>query len=208
MEKQNWHIHSPACDGTEYEILERAVESVKDIEGLILEIGTRKGGSMMIIIDSLLRSEQENRHVISVDPYGHIPYNSGTMAGICKFDYTNDMKKKTMVDLYTYVQNKPVNLITFCMTDSEFRKRFSNGVEVYQDDPILVNKYAFAFLDGPHDTISVTNELQFICNRMTKGAKVVIDNIDFFDLDTLLAAYKKDFEVVEQGVQKICLCKL
>lgn len=204
----NWHKHSEFVDGTEYEILERAVESVAGIPGLILEIGTRKGGSMMIIIDSLLRSEQENRHVISVDPYGHIPYNSGTMAGICKFDYTNDMKKKTMVDLYTYVQNKPVNLITFCMTDELYMDKFSNGVEVYQDDPILVNKYAFAFLDGPHDFSSVVHEVDFLSTRMNKGAKVVIDNIDFFDLDTLLAAYKKDFEVVEQGVQKICLCKL
>ena len=195
-------------DGSEYDILERAVESVKDVPGLILEIGTRKGGSMQIIIDSLLRSGQENRHVLSVDPYGHIPYNTGKPFGVTRFDYTNDMKKETMANLFQYVRGKPVNFMYACWTDRAFMSYFDeNGWTVYDIKETDIWEIAFAFLDGPHDDESVHDELLFMENHMRSGGKVVIDNIDYFDMDGILENAFDAFEIVERGQHKIHLCR-
>lgn len=194
-------------DGVEYDILADAVKSVKDVPGLILEIGTRKGGSMQIIIDALLDSGQENRHVLSVDPYGHIPYNTGNQFGITRYDYTNDMKKKAMADLFTYVQGKPVNFIPICWTDVEFMEHFSqNGWPVYDVEEKRYFTIAFAFLDGPHDTDSVFAELVGL-QCMPAGGAVVIDNIDYFDMDGILGRLTHVFDVVKRGDHKIWLCR-
>lgn len=195
-------------DGVEYEMLESAVESVSQVPGLILEIGTRKGGSMEKIINSLMKSGQAGRNVISVDPYGHIPYNSGKQYGITRFDYTNEMKKEAMAALFELVKNKPVNFVPFCLTDQVFMWLFSDGVPIYDNMERCINLYAFAFLDGPHDTASVLSEIKFLSERMVKGAAIIIDNIDFFDLSYVITAAKMDgFEVVKKGEHKIWICK-
>lgn len=195
-------------DGVEYDILADAVKSVKDVPGLILEIGTRKGGSMQIIIDALLESGQENRHVLSVDPYGHIPYNTGNQFGITRYDYTNDMKKKAMADLFAYVQEKPVNFIPVCWTDRAFIHYFmENGWPVYDIEEADIWQIAFAFLDGPHDTESVLYELRFLESYMPSGGMVVIDNIDYFDMDGILIRLIDVFDVIKRGDHKIWLCR-
>lgn len=192
------------ADGVEYDILADAVKSVNDIPGLILEIGTRKGGSMQIIIDALLDSGQENRHVLSVDPYGHIMYNTGKPFGVTRLDYTNDMKKKAMADLFTYVQGKPVNFIPICWTDEIFMQYFDkNGWSVYDTEKTLFLYFAFAFLDGPHDTESVLNECRFMARNLSKGGHIVIDNIDYFDFEKIKDFLKsKLIYPVKIGTQK------
>jgi hypothetical protein len=206
----NWiNKHELFTDGAEYEMLYNAVQKVKDIDGLILEIGTRKGGSMMIIIDALLESGQENRNVISVDPYGHVEYNSGLQYGVTRFDYTNDMKKQTMIDLFGYVQNKPINFIPICLTSDDFFYIYREGIPIYNIETDVINKIAFAFVDGQHDTNSVLNDCSNITERSTVGTRIVIDNITFFDLDLVEKFMKiQKFQVEEKGNTKITfVCK-
>ena len=196
-------------DGAEYEILADAVKAAKDVTGLICEIGTRLGGSMQIMIDAALESGQENRHFISVDPYGHILYSSGKPFGPTRFDYTNEMKKRAMADLFKYVQGKPVDFSHFCLTDTEFMVRFAGGVPVYNTEPQLTNKYASVYLDGPHDTASVLKECIFFAHRMNKCATVVIDNIDYLEIQEVIDYMESvDFEIHKLGDTKICFrCK-
>lgn len=205
----NWiNKHEALTDGTEYQMLYNAVQKVKDVEGLVLEIGTRKGGSMMIIIDALLESGQNNRNIVSIDPYGMIEYNSGLQYGITRFDYTNDMKKQTMIDLFTYVQDKPVNFIPICLTSDDFFALYSSGVSIYNIERQIINKIAFAFVDGQHDTSSVLADCFNIGEKAVTGTRIVIDNIDFFDLeDVLYELHHQGFSVEEQGKTKIILCK-
>lgn len=203
--------HAERCDGAEYEMIIRAIEKIKDVPGLILEIGTRKGGSMQIIIDALLENGDENRNVISVDPYGNIPYNSGNQYGITHFDYTNEMKKEAMATLFQYVQGKPVNFTPFCMTSFEFFYRFHYGIPIYDNIDECIGNYAFAFVDGQHDTRSVDWDCTFVANgRSNPGTRIVVDNIDFFDLDEVIEKMKNyHFEVEERGTSKITfVCKL
>lgn len=193
-------------DGIQYDIINRAIESCKDVPGLFLEIGTRKGGSMQIIIDAAISTGQA-RTFVSVDPYGNIPYQDRD-GNVAKYDYTNAMKTAALRDLYGYAHEKGVNLVTFTLTDREFFTCFKKGVPIYNDNVWRTNLYAFAFLDGPHDTESVKHELAFLADRMTPGAGVVIDNYPFFDLKAV-RAYADDigFEFIEKNDQKIRLAK-
>lgn len=201
--------HAERCDGAEYEMIIRALEKIKGVPGMILEIGTRKGGSMQIIIDALLENEDYDRNVISVDPYGNIPYNSGNQYGVTRFDYTNEMKKEAMATLFSYVQGKRVNFVPFCMSSGEFISRFTHDVSIYQNEPDLMQRYAFAFLDGQHDTQSVLAECFFLANRSVLGSRIVIDNIDFFDCERVERYMKNErFEIEEKGTSKITfVCK-
>lgn len=202
--------HAERCDGTEYEMIIRAIEKIKDLQGLVLEIGTRKGGSMMIIIDALLENEDYNRNVISVDPYGDIEYNSGYQYGVTRFDYTNEMKKEAMASIFQYIQGNPINFVPFCLTSERFFEVFGNKVPVYCD-MICIDwlPYAFAFIDGQHDTESVINDCAKVASNSVSGTRIVIDNIDFFDLDQLIDVMTfHQFEIEEKGITKITfVCK-
>ena len=190
-------------DGIEYDILERCIEKVIGIPGCFLEIGTRKGGSMQIIIDAAILSCQK-RDFVSVDPYGNIPYNDGQ--SITRYDYTNEMKCAALSDLYRYALQSKVNLVTFTMTDALFFKWTKAGIPIYDQECRMEQNVAFAFLDGPHDAESISEELYELARRTYAGAIVVIDNIDLFDPAQL---HTKGFwKEIERNNQKIAYVKL
>lgn len=192
-------------DGIEYDILERCIEKVVGIPGCFLEIGTRKGGSMQIIIDAAIRSGQK-RDFVSVDPYGNIPYNDGQ--AITRYDYTNEMKCAALSDLYRYALQSRVNLVTFTMTDVLFFamvQQLNFQIPIYDNDKQLEKNVAFAFLDGPHNVENIQLELDMLKFLIKSGGIVVIDNIDLFDPEKLKTKFWKE---IERNNQKIAYVKL
>lgn len=192
-------------DGIEYDILERCIEKVVGIPGCFLEIGTRKGGSMQIIIDAAIRSGQK-RDFVSVDPYGNIPYNDGQ--AITRYDYTNEMKCAALSDLYRYALQSRVNLVTFTMTDILFFamvQQLNFQIPIYDNDKQLEKNVAFAFLDGPHNVENIQLELDMLKFLIKSGGIVVIDNIDLFDPGKLKTKFWKE---IERNNQKIAYVKL
>jgi len=192
-------------DGIEYDILERCIEKVIAIPGCFLEIGTRKGGSMQIIIDAAIRTGQK-RDFVSVDPYGNIPYNDGQ--SITRYDYTNEMKCAALSDLYRYALQSRVNLVTFTMTDVVFFamvQQLNFQIPIYNNDKQLERNVAFAFLDGPHNVENIQFELSMLAFLMKSGGIVVIDNIDLFDPEKLHIKFWKE---IERNNQKIAYAKL
>lgn len=188
-------------DGIEYDILTRAVIAARPVPGLVCEIGTRRGGSM-----ALMMQTDPGRTFISVDPYGHILYNDGR--AVTRYDYTNQMKAEAMAALWAVAAELKVNFAHFCLTDAVFMSVFADGVPVYNFNRSVENRYAVVFLDGPHDTTSVWAEVKFFAARMLPGAQMVIDNIDFFDLERIVDdAACIGLEEMERGIQKIRLCK-
>lgn len=192
-------------DGIGYDLLERAIARVQNVPGAFLEIGTRKGGSMQIIIDAAIATGQD-RVFVSVDPYGHIPYNDGR--GITRYDYTNEMKTRALADLYNYAHVRGVNLITFTLEDIYFFALFPKGFPVYEIERRREDRFAFAFLDGPHDVDSLVRQFLYLVDKTEKGAQVVVDNIDLFDVNELIEyIYPGAWEEVERNSQKICFTR-
>jgi len=163
-------------DSDNYDVLFNAAASIKGVEGIVCEIGTRRGGSTKYIIDGLLSVEDYNRNLICIDPYGSIEYKSNEFS-LGKSDYTNEMRNEALINIYKYVFNKPINVLMFCLEDTEFFKRFSDGVPVYNDSKSIINQYSLVFFDGPHCSTNILKEVEFFYPRTTKGSKFVFDDV-------------------------------
>ena len=190
------------CDSFEYIILMEAALEIKGVEGAIVEIGTRRGGSTKLMIDTLEHNEDTDRPFFCIDPYGnieiecsninvtrHMPHvpiegdpNSTEITQKLRIDYTNQMRNRIIPSLYYYAYDKGFNFQFFCMEDSEFFNRFSDGVPVYDQYKTLVNTYALVFFDGPRDQQALDLETKFFIERSTIGTMFVYDDIWMFDL--------------------------
>lgn len=191
-------------DSQEYEILYNAAKNIKGVEGAVVEIGTRRGGSAKMIIDALAEQGDTNRSMFCIDPYGNIDLEiTNINASIhypgkhkvegdpmskdesfnTKFDYTNDMRNRVIPSLYYYAFARGLNFTFFCLEDHEFFKRYADGVPVYNEMKKLENQYAFVFFDGPHTNEAVDEELKFFLERSTKGTTYVFDDIWMYDHD-------------------------
>lgn len=211
-----------STDSSEYEILSNAAAQVGATPGAIVEIGTRRGGSMKIIIDTLVATNNTGRTVIAIDPYGNIPIDctnlnmsihnpdrkiegdpmSKDITSPQTFDYNNDMRNRVIPSLYFYGYQAGMNFNFFTMTDSQYIKRFADGVPVYDDKEIIEDKYAFVFFDGPHDNAALDLECGFFIPRTSVGGVVVFDDIWMYDHDGIVEQkylFPNGFETLEKG---------
>jgi cephalosporin hydroxylase len=186
-------------DSGDYQLLYRAANSIKNVPGAVCEIGTRRGGSLKFIIDGLLDAEDVNRNVVCLDPYGNIEYADAEGHKIVT-DYTNQMRNEAWENIHRYVANKPVNVVFFCLEDTEFFNRFADGVPFYRNHKEIINQYSLVFFDGPHDTPSLFKELEFFYPRSVEGTWFVFDDVMGYPHDIIHEdLLKNNFALVESG---------
>ncbi len=201
-------------DSLNYEILVNGIYKIKNIPGIVCEIGTRRGGSAKWIIDSLVENKDLDRTFITIDPYGNIEYNHGDGdIGTNKtiVDYTNKMRNETIPYLYIYALNKLKNFIFFNLEDSEFFERYKNGIPIYSEGgKNLVNQYSFVFFDGPHDYESIYKEVEFFNSRTHKGSVYIFDDVANYNhrlLENELL-FKNNWKLYESSQRKISYVKI
>ena len=187
-------------DSFDYEVLQRAAQRVRDISGLVCEIGTRRGGSLKYIMDGL---EGTRKHIVCIDPYGDIGYNGADNQMNVRYDYTNAMKHESLPQIYTYAASKNVNIVFFNLEDTEFMGRFHDGVPVYDGGKQILNHYALVFFDGPHDTLSILNEVLFFLPRSRVGSVFVFDDIQTYQHQLIeQVLFSQGFKAIEVGPQQ------
>lgn len=162
-------------DSSEYDLIYKGVELSKDVDGMCLEIGLRLGGGMKEIVDAI-HDHSPKKVALSIDPFGHIPYEHKE-GEFVRLGYTEDMKCECLVNLYQYVKDKQVHFIFFDLEDTEFFKRYPEGVPVYRYDKEIIGTYSFIHFDGPHAVEPLTNEINFFVQRINKGAVWCFDDI-------------------------------
>ena len=93
----------------------------------------------------------------------------------------------------------------FPLEDTEFFKRYSDGVPIYNNNKYIINTYALVFFDGPHTTELVKKEFDFFYNKIPNGGIIVFDDINLYPHMKNLDNYIKDkgFEILEKGNHKI-----
>ena len=192
-----------STDSLEYEILEAACRSIAGVPGLTCEIGVRGGGSSRLIMETCLASGDPRVHV-GIDPFGNIPY-ARAEGQVGRLDYTNAMKTETLAALYAWCHESGADFVFLCLEDTEFFRRFADGVPVYRDRKTVVNEYALVFFDGPHTLDAVRAEVEFFAPRTPPGGAWVFDDLDTYPhmpvLDREILAL--GFERVEQGACKV-----
>lgn len=209
-------------DSQEYEILVNAVSKIKGVEGALIEIGTRRGGSAKMIIDTLVQNGDTNRSMFCIDPYGNIEIpctnlnmtlhnpdreiegdpQSKEITSPQRFDYDNTMRNRIIPSLYYYAYNAGLNFTFFCLEDTEFFDRYADGVPVYDNFKLMEDKYAFAFLDGPHDNDALERELAFFVPRSVVGTVLVFDDVWMYSHDEIVEQkwlFPNGFELLERG---------
>lgn len=217
-------------DSQEYEILANAAKQVGNTPGAVVEIGTRRGGSAKIIIDSLVETQNSKRSMFCIDPYGNIeipctnlsttlhnpdrPVEGDKMSkeivSMQRFDYDDAMRNRIIPSLYFYAYNAGLNFTFFCLEDTEFMKRYADGVPVYQNEKKLETEYAFVFFDGPHDNKTLHLECDFFVKRAPVGAVHVFDDIWMYDHDEIVEQtylFPNGFETLEKGKIKASYVK-
>lgn len=191
-------------DSYEYEIINRGVELSASVEGMCAEIGLRRGMGTKHIIDAV-HENCPDKTIISIDPYGSILYHGREHMEPCRLDYTNQMKRECMVDIWSYLIDKPVRWRYEDMTDEQFFVRFSDGVPRYELEETIETKYCFAHLDGPHNVKHVSKEIKWFNERMDTGSTICIDDItpDFIMIEPIEQLFTElGWEYVIKGEKK------
>jgi hypothetical protein len=195
-------------DSREYHILINAVARVKDVDGLTCEIGVREGGGSKLIMETLQSTGQQKVH-IAVDPFGNIEYEHWETRKE-RLDYTNTMKNRMLANLYALCHSTGMECLFFPLEDTEFFKRYCDGIPIYDEYKRIVNKYAMVFLDGPHTTELVRAEFDFFNTRIPCGGTIVFDDIDQYPHMDQLDGYIRanGFTMLEHGECKISYVKI
>ena len=182
----NRHEHSVLpVDSRNYDVITRAMNAIPPNKtGMTCEIGVREGGGTGFIIDSLSKGKFPFKVHIGVDPYGNLIYPR--KEGVNKrANYTNSMRDKSIGRIYNYAMKKGVNFIFINLEDSEFFRRFGDGIPVYNSDKRILTEYIFVHIDGPHQYKYVYDEFCWFNERMTSGATIAFDNIKYYDHESI-----------------------
>jgi len=176
-------VHLPGDSGN-YEVIYDAAIAAADVPGVAIEIGLRRGGGSKQIIDAMVKTDKR-KTMVAVDPYGNIDYNTvvdfNKGPQTVKMDYTNSMRDQCLVNMYEYAQMSKVNFVFFPLEDTEFFKRFADGIPVYEEFKRLETQYSIVHFDGPHFTDDVLNEIYFFMPRTPRGAAFVFDDVSYYD---------------------------
>tara|TARA_X000001036_G_scaffold435307_1_gene476310 strand:- start:2771 stop:3544 length:774 start_codon:yes stop_codon:yes gene_type:complete len=202
-------------DGLNYEILVNAINEIREVKGIICEIGTRRGGSAKWIIDTLVNNSDTQRHFITIDPYGNIEYNHGdgnVGSKISVEGFTNKMRNETVPFLYMYALKRLDHFTFFNLEDTEFFKKYEDGVPSYSEHQgkIFEKIYALVFFDGPHDYKSITKEVKFFNSRTSSGAVYVFDDVSNYNHTLLEEEYllRSGWQVFQKSERKISYKKV
>jgi len=171
-------------DSGDYHLLTEGIRLSAHVYGMTCEIGLRRGGGTKHIIDAIAKYCPGKVH-IAIDPYGNIEYEHKE-GQITRLDYTNEMRDECLANLYQYTREKKVPFIFFNLEDSEFFKRYAEGVPVYNSVKEFISSYSFVHFDGPHAILPLCREIDFFEKRIYPGACWCFDDIrGYYDHDQI-----------------------
>jgi hypothetical protein len=189
-------------------VLYNASKKIKDVNGIVCELGLREGGGLGVMMLGCLDNKDINRPFISIDPYGNIEYEwrDNTMV---VFDYDNQMKNRTLKNIYSLCEKFNLNFMFYNLEDTEFFSKYSDGIQIYDILKSVNNEYALVHLDGPHTTNKLLEELEFFCKRVNNNGMIVLDDIkEYYNYELIKNyLYENDFELFEESHIKASFIK-
>ncbi|MGZ8392428.1 MAG: class I SAM-dependent methyltransferase, partial [Gemmatimonadales bacterium] len=138
-----------------------------------LEIGTRSGGSALLILrllDLVYPPPARRPLVLTVDPYGSRPY-----AG-APFEYDDRHYRAMKQALAGYANH------VHYMMDSELFLRQLDQLYVWRAGARLAfDHFSLVYLDGSHDPTVVWAEIECLLPRIIPRGFLIVDDTDWFD---------------------------
>jgi hypothetical protein len=141
--------------------------------GNFLEIGTRLGGSMAVIMENM----PQGSLAISVDPYGAKPF-VGWQGEIVN-EFTDQYYLQAIKELSTLALQSNKDFVQYKMTSLDY---LNNEAMIWlkgTEAPLAKLKYSFVLLDGDHTDEVVGQEIELLKPRMVEGGIILVDNRDW-----------------------------
>ena len=198
-------------DSEEYDLLKEMVKSSYNLVPykyiLTCEIGVREGLGSKVMIEEIRNKYQGTYLHVGIDPYGNLSYSHYDKGKTVKqdhtADYTNNMKEQLKKDFLDYPQFQLMNL-----TDTEFMKRYADGIPVYNQKTILCEEYTCVHFDGPHQTEDILKQFMFFSQRVHRGSTFCFDDYLTYDMDLIQSVAKVlGFVPIKKGDQKYIMRK-
>ena len=145
----------------------------KDDSPPLLEIGTRAGGSALLILrllDLVYRPPTRPPLLLTVDPYGSLAYAGGPH----EYDDRHyRAMKRTLAGYANHVHY---------MMDSELFLRQLDQLYLWRaGSRISLNHFSLVYLDGSHDPAVVWAEIECLLPRVIPGGFLIVDDTDWFE---------------------------
>ena len=138
-----------------------------------LEIGTRAGGSALLILrmlDLAYPPPARRPLLVTVDPYGSRPYEGAP------FQYDDRHYRAMKRELAGYA-----NHIHYMM-DSELFLRGLDSMYLWLDGVKRpFDRFSMVYLDGSHDPAVVWREIQGLLPRVVPGGFLIVDDTNWFE---------------------------
>ena len=170
---------------------------ITECQGPILEIGTNRGGSALLWIETL-RLLGDSRQVVTVDPYGRKPYTQGRVdQGF--YEYGDDIYTDMKTLLAPYSEHTH-----FRMTSEDFLSDLY-GSHLWVDGArVPLGGFSFCLLDGDHHPRGIISDYLNLRRWMAPGGVVLIDNVDWMgpELERILVHLG---ERVDSGIRYMAL---
>ena len=101
------------------------------------------------------------------------------------------------------------NFTLYQLEDTEFFKRFADGVPIYRKVKSLMTKYDLVYFDGPHRTTDVLREVIFFAERANDNCVFVFDDYAAYNISLIWDMLKHYYKYgqMERGKNKIVFQK-
>lgn len=142
----------------------------------ILEVGLNKGGSSLCFLQ-LLKNENRNNWLFTVDPYGQIPYHNGAFV-MDDSEYPNEKYRKTMITMHQFAFENEMNYIHTKATSLEFIQMLPHYKVHDSKESYPLNKFSFIHLDGSHDPYVVKQEVEGLISYLDKDGFIIVDDYE------------------------------
>ncbi len=153
-----------------YERLEQKAKELP-IECPFLEIGTRAGGSALLIMEAIAHQE---RLFITVDPYGKNYKSDGDWPAIGERTY-----QETMRVLFEMAWKYHITHVHYRMTSADFMYLEPVTNTLWMNNRHIESPYSVVYLDGEHVDSVVARELDYFIPRMHTKGLIIIDDISY-----------------------------
>ena len=138
-----------------------------------LEIGTRSGGSALLILrilDLVYTRSMRRPLVLTVDPYGSRPYEGAPS------EYDDRHYRAMKRNLARYP-----NHIHYMMDSELFLSQLDHLYIWRYGSRVPLDHFSLVYLDGSHDPGVVWTEIECLLRRIIPGGFLIVDDTDWFD---------------------------
>jgi predicted O-methyltransferase YrrM len=137
-----------------------------------LEIGTRAGGSALLVLrllDAVYPRGQQRPFVLTVDPYGSRPYEGAPFV----YDERHYRAMKRTLARFP-------NHIHYMMDSELFLRELEHLYLWVEGARRPIDRFSLVYLDGSHDPDIVWGEIERLLPRIVPGGFLVVDDTEWF----------------------------